>query len=67
MKVALEELKMAINWIGENTRDEYVRIMEDRGKLYLKCFDPAEREVEITVCDVELRSFPTIKKTERLT
>lgn len=67
MKITLEELKRAVDWIGTNTRDEYVRVSSDRGKLFLVCFDVEDREVEITLSETEMNSFPTIKKTERLT
>lgn len=66
MKISLDELKRAVNWISENTADEFVRIIKDERKIYLTVFDPAEREVEITIASSDLNAWPTIKKTERL-
>lgn len=66
MKISLAELKRAVQWIEANTSTNTVGVMQVDLKLYLKCFDRQDSEVEIQLFDVDTALMPKIKKSERL-
>lgn len=66
MKISIEELKKAVQWIEANSRDIQVQVYTGEGsKLVLKCMDRFDTEVEIILFE-EQSMLPKIKKTEVL-
>lgn len=66
MKIALADLKKAVNWIEENSKDVVISVLDHQdGKLYLKCTDKYEVSVEIILYH-ESSMLPKIKKEDLL-
>lgn len=66
MKIALDELKKAIQWIESNSKDLKIEVYTfEQNKLTLKCMDKLDQEVEITMYS-EGSYLPKIKKTDIL-
>lgn len=66
MKIALADLKKALNWIETNSKDVVIDVVDHHdGKLYLKCQDKYEVYVEITLYH-ESSMLPKIRKEDIL-
>lgn len=66
MKIKLDELKKAIQWIEENSNAMDVSLYAGEGhKIVLKCMDRMEVEVEI-ILFADGQMMPKIKKTDIL-
>lgn len=66
MKISIDELKKAIDWLRANTNQTEVTIYTGEGnKLRLTAFDRQDAEVEITLYNGG-EILPKIKKTEVL-
>ena len=66
MKIDLEELKKAIDWLRANSHDLKVHIvLHEIDKLVIKTMDKHDNEVEITLY-TDSQMLPKIKKTEVL-
>lgn len=67
MKISIEDLKKAVQWVESNSRDLQVRVEPDiNGRnLVLKCEDKYAVQVEITIyADSTMK--PRIKKEDAL-
>jgi len=66
LKIDLEQLKKAIQWIEANTNEVTVQIYTDfSNKLILKCIDRLGSEVEINLYN-DSTMLPKIKRTDIL-
>ena len=66
MRVDINELKKAVQWMETNSRDLKVNIfVYDSNKFTLSCMDKFDNEVEITLFS-DGQMLPKIKKTEIL-
>jgi len=66
MKIDLEELKKAIDWLRTNSHDLKVHIvLHEIDRLIIKTMDKHDNEVEITLY-TDSQMLPKIKKTEVL-
>jgi hypothetical protein len=66
VKINIDELKKAVNWLEANSRDVMVQIYTfESNKLTLKCLDRYENEVEIVIYE-DGQMMPKIRKTEIL-
>lgn len=66
MKIKLEDLELAVNWIIENTNTATVDVETDGKKLFLGCLDKQDRSVNIELFCTEGHMMPKIVKTEIL-
>lgn len=67
MKVKLEELEKAINWIKKNSNEVFVRIesQDAYGNFQLKTYDKDDREVLIKFSEEDITGTKIVK-TETL-
>lgn len=67
MKIAIKDLKKALEWIEKNSLDTEVKLemAHDNRNLSIKCQDKYESMVDITLYN-ESTSHPKIKKEDRL-
>lgn len=67
MKIAVADLKKALNWIEANSRDLLVRVemAQDGRNLSIKCEDVKQVQVDITLFN-DSNMQPRIKKEDAL-
>lgn len=67
MKIKIEDLEKALNWIKKNSNETQVNIVENphNNSVMIKTFDRSNAEVTIMLPE-EGKVFPKITKTEIL-
>jgi hypothetical protein len=65
MKISVDDLKKAIDWITANSLDTHVQVIIQEGKLFLKCMDKYQVSVEIKIFEGS-GLMPKIKKETNL-
>ena len=65
MNVSVDDLAKALAWIKNNSMDVYVKASIIDGKLYFKCKDKYESQVEITIFG-DSTLMPKIRKEDIL-
>ena len=66
LKVKLDELKKALQWMEANTNAVDLRISDDGHKLLIEAFDRADSHVTITLYSTQAATLPKITKTDTL-
>jgi hypothetical protein len=65
MKVNIADMKKAIAWVENNSRELQVNIYQEVGKVKVECFDRQDNHVQITLFE-DGQMMPKIMKTEIL-
>lgn len=66
IKVRLDELKKAVQWMEANTPGTDVRLVIDDRKLALESFDRDSNSVTISLFDVASSLMPKVTRTDNL-
>lgn len=66
IKVKLDEIKRALNWIEANCNQDHVQIQIKDKSLYFDVFDKKEKGVIIRVYNSDASFSPDLTYTEKL-
>ena len=66
MRISVEDLRMALQWIKENSNDVNINIVVEAGKCVLRTGTPDQEIVNITLFDSDARLEARVTKEDYL-